>query len=181
MKKIILFAAILFAGASTVLAQTTGEGQGKTGQSTETETDLTVKLNPIHIITVNHSGILLEYKTTGDYESGVTSEKENHLTIYSTGDFQVTVNAETDFAEAPEGMNVSTVSITANKNGIATSSKTVGSLSATDSDVLISSTKGGFGLNYDVTYKGGTDYMNLYSKDKSNEYKTDVQYTIVPL
>ncbi len=178
MKKIILFAAILFAGLSVVKAQ---EGTGKEGTPLTANTDLTVKLNPIHIITVNHTGILLEYKTTDDYESGVTSENKNHLTIYSTGDFQVTVNAVTDFVDAPEGMNVGTVSITANKNGVATSGKTVSGLNATDSDVLISSTKGGFGLNYDVTYKGGTDYMNLYSKNKSNEYKTNVQYTIVPL
>lgn len=58
---------------------------------------LNVNLYPIQTLMVNTSQkeVNLEFKTREDYRNGVVSEQQDHLTIYSTGGFQVKVSAVT--------------------------------------------------------------------------------------
>ena len=57
----------------------------------QSSVNLTVKLNPIQSITVNNqqSDVILDYVTKSDYESGVSVLLQDHLTVFSTGGFEI--------------------------------------------------------------------------------------------
>lgn len=185
MKKIILFAAILFATSSIINAQT--EGLSETESKTEAKTDLTVTLNPIQIITINETGVDLAYVTKKDYEDGVTAKKTNHLSIYSTGGFSVNVKSATDnligVDKADKSIPSNTISLTASETGKAILSPASVALSQNGS-TLFSSMTGGSDLSYNVNYTGAklNNYFGkLFNQAKPSVFKTEVTYTITPL
>jgi hypothetical protein len=53
-----------------------------------------IKLNPMQAILVNHNRSKFEYTTLEDYNQGVETTMENHLTVYSVGGFIVNVKSE---------------------------------------------------------------------------------------
>ena len=185
MKKIILFAAVLFAGVSIVKADTPATG---TGSATATTT-LNVKLNPIQTLFVNpaHSIVDLEYKTVSDYSQGVTAKKDDHLTVYSTGAFAVKVTSNVDDIKRKNGdqtIAASSIKVTASdgiKNPLKANYGTI-SLSTGSKDNLISSTTGGVNKTFNITYAGlGNDgYVNNYFNDETTTvYEVTVTYSIV--
>ena len=177
MKKSILFAMFL-GGVIAANAQTNTDNVA-----------LSVTLKPIQTLVVNasQSTIDLEYSTVNDYEDGVSSSNADHLTIYSTGGFQVKVNSTAD--NLSKGLNVSeiaaetlTVTPTAGAREIK-GSPTYTSVTLTENPkVLISSAQGGFDRTISVKYAGATGqvYMNNYETGKTNIYTTTVTYSILP-
>ena len=86
MKRIIVASLIMFAGITA---------QAQTAPVTDNVT-LNVKLHPIQTLVVNESQktVDLDYKTEVDYATGVSSKVlVDHLTVYSTGGFKVTVRS----------------------------------------------------------------------------------------
>jgi hypothetical protein len=175
MKKIILTTAIILTAFVGAFAQKTADA------------NLSVTINAIQTIQVNTADVNLNYSTTEHYKNGVTEERPNHLTVYSTGAFQVKVkasNLETTGAEK-KTMDASGITVTAANGSLnplanLTSSGAV-ALPTTEAATIFTSTQGGVDRNVNVTYKGagGDAYINKYFKTGSdNVYKTTVTYSI---
>ena len=188
MKKLILFAAILFAGVSIVKADTPGATPSLTNSDNIT---LNVKLNPIQTLFINpsHESVDLIYTNVKDYKEGVTLDKKDHLTVYSTGGFAINVNSsENDIKRANGEQTIasSTLSVQAslgtnNPLGGLFQGATGVKLS-TEKATLFSHGKGGVDLAFNVKYSGiGADtYVNSYFKDENpTVYSTTVTYSIV--
>ncbi|MEO8254224.1 MAG: hypothetical protein ABI554_07520 [Flavobacterium sp.] len=176
MKKIII-ASFLVLGLVKMNAQT----------ATDNVT-LNVKLHPIQTLVVNpaQKTVNLDYNTVGDYKDGVTSTQADHLTIYSTGGFQVKVKSAGDLAETSAGTEkiaTNSIQITAKAgtNGLTAATYSSTSLESTEKS-LITSTTGGVDKKINIEYKGaGADaYVNKYIAGQNPTiYTTTVTYTIV--
>ena len=174
MKKIILFAAILFAGFSVVKAQ---DGKGNTE-----DVKLQVELKAIQTLVVTGNDVNLKYETVKNYTDGVTKKMKKHLKIYSTGAFAVNVQA-VDFSSVNNTklMKLNTIEISATENSKEALTKTPKTptvkLSVDEKD-LITSNVGGFNHDFDVVYKGGANYRDLFVTGMDNVFTTTVTYTI---
>lgn len=178
MKKIILTSAIIFGAFVASFAQATGTAM------------LNVKLNPIQTLVVNaaQKTVNLEYKNVADYANGVSLLQADHLSIYSTGAFAITVASATNDIKrtktgSTETIASSSIHVVATEG---TTAKLTGAilgdvaLSTTATD-LITSTLGGVNKTFNITYKGldGNGYVNKYFNDESpTVYTTTVTYTI---
>lgn len=180
MKKIILFAAILFSGVSMIKAQTL---------TATDNTTLNVKLHPIQTLFVNpdQKNVDLVYETVEDYKQGVSVVKQNHLTVYSTGDFVVNVQSDKDNINRKNGTETiasSTLSVqaSAGTNNPMTIFQTASGIPlSTSAAPIFSNGTGGVDLAFNIKYSGiGADkYVNSYFKDENpTEYSTVVTYTI---
>ena len=185
MKKIILFAAILFSAVSVIKADAPVAPAAPAANDNVT---LNVKLYAIQTLVVNPQQkiINLEYKDVADYKDGVKSLQEDHLTIYSTGGFGVTVNTGTTAINGKNGKGTitsSTITVTASEgtsNKLAAFYNTI-SLNTASSANLITSNAGGVDKNFNITYAGiGNDgYVNSYYKGEGpTVYETIITYTI---
>src|SRR5690606_24918453 len=190
MKKLILTAAITLTAIAGAFAQDAATATTTTttnpGPKTATA-NLSVTINPIQTIEILNPTVNLNYLTTNDYDRGVTSTKENHLKIYSTGAFQVKVTAS-DLTEDGTDKKIEASGITVKADigsaepldHMAGNEKAV-KLSGTASTIFTSNT-GGVNRNVNITYHGagGNDYLNKYfdNTGKKNVYSTDVIYSI---
>ncbi len=177
MKKLILFAAILFAGVSVV-----------NGQSADDNTTLNVKLSGLQAITVksDQKTVNLVYDTPDKYLQGVSSLNEDHLNVFSTGAFQVTVHsADLKRNGGSETIEASTIKIKAEvgSNNPLTGQTMADIALANEPVNLISSEVGGFNKNFNITYtgKGEDAYRTDYIAGGENIYTTTVTYTITAL
>ena len=191
MKKLILFAAILFAGMSFANAQSQNvkreiaETPHKTitkGVSTTSSTKLHVTLNPILSISVNTSDINLQYTTVEDYQKGVrTGFIGNHLNVYSTGGFDVAVKYENPSSEdGPMGetndLFKSIQLVTVDKDAAQQSAKFL----TRNDQSIIKSNIGAMNLMYNIDYrgKGIEEYVNYIKKGEKRIFTAEVVYTI---
>lgn len=180
MKKFILTAAIILTAFAGAFAQSTNPGP------TSATANLSVTINPIQSIKVNGDGVNLNYASTEDYKNGVTEERQNHLTVYSTGAFQVKVKATDLATDDNKTIDASGITITAangSTNGLAQlASAGAVPLPTDQAATIFTSTEGGVDRNVNVTYKGkgGDAYINKYFKNTANKnvYKTVVTYSI---
>jgi len=177
MKKIILTTAVVFLSLATSFAQNQSDNA-----------TLNVKLNAIQTIEVNaaQKTVDLIYNSAEDYSKGVSLEQTDHLKIYSTGAFFVTVKSDVNDIKRTNGKETiaaSTIKIKASDGATnKLSGATVGeaSLSTTPTNI-ISSGVGGVNKNFNITYSGmGADaYVNKYFNDETpTTYSTIVTYTI---
>ena len=171
MKKIILFAAVLFSAVTMVNAQTSNEGTA----------NLTIKLNAVQSITVG-GDVVINYTTADDYADGKESEQVTTLSVVSAGGFAIRVGAE-DLKNGTSTMAAKNIKVTAAAIGDATGATfdANGTLEkAAAKKALITSTKGGVNKKYTVKYKGdgGNEYMENYNAGGTQSYTTTVTYTI---
>jgi hypothetical protein len=175
MKKFIL-ASFALLGFATVNAQT----------NTDNVT-LNVKLKPIQTLVVNpaQKTVDLVYTTAADYSGGVSSTQADHLTVYSTGGFEVKVkSADANIVNGSKNIAANTITITASNganNSVAGATYTPVSLSNND-QVIATSATGGVNKNINVTYAGaGADtYVNNYIAGQTpTTYTTVLTYTIL--
>ncbi|WP_430615279.1 hypothetical protein [Flavobacterium sp. JP2137] len=174
MKKTLLFSLLLVATAFSAHAQEEGT------------VTLNVKLHPIQTIMVNPSQneVDLDYTTNEDYARGVSVKQRDHLSIYSTGAFNVNVRSSSSLLTGTaSNIDASDIKITA---ALGATKKLVGStvnsvnLTAGD-QLLISNTLGGIDRNFNITYAaaGAGKYINkYYSSESPTVYTTTVTYTI---
>ena len=181
MKKLILTTAITLVAFAGAFAQT--NPHVNPGPATA-EANLTVTINPIQSIKVNTADVALSYSSTDDYKNGVTEKMHDHLTVYSTGAFQVNVQASDLASSGSAIIAASSITVTAatgSTRGLA-SIESEGPVDLpTTAALIFSSNEGAVDRNVDVTYKGagGDDYLNKYFKTGSdNVYKTVVTYSI---
>lgn len=186
MKKSILFA-MFIGGVVAANAQTTPG-------SLTTEATLNVRLYPIQTIEINNTlnnTVNLDYKTADDYKNGVDAIQPNHLKVYSTGGFFVTVKSG-----ATLGSTGITETIAANDIEVTASAGTEKPLSGATYEQavkltqtakqLFSSTTGGNNSTFNIKYSTKTSgtatsdkYLNLYKNAQNPTiYTTKVLYTI---
>ncbi|RZK15493.1 MAG: hypothetical protein EOO86_16610 [Pedobacter sp.] len=158
-------------------------------QTASAQTDnatLNIRLYPIQTITVNATQKLvnLDYKTTADYATGVSSTQADHLTVYSTGAFVVKVkSAGTTLQGQRSTIDASDVVITpiaGTTNQLANVTYNARNLSNSDQPI-ITSTTGSVNKNFNITYKasGADKYVDKYFKTENpTVYTTVVTYTI---
>ena len=181
MKKLILFAAILFAGVSVVKAQVIEENE-------ESSVTLNVKLNPVQSIVVqNNETVDLEYNSLSEYNLGVSSDVlANHLKVTTAGAFKIDVEAvnlnstgTTDVIEA----NTIQIIATDGDNVLEDADYTAEFFLGNTDKTLISTTKGGLEKTFSIEYKGkgGYDYLEKFMNPETGTvYTTQVTYTISP-
>ena len=179
-KNVLIVATIIISGILNVndaLAQTPTDADNVT---------LNIKLNPIQTITVNSDEVNINYTSKAHYQSGSTSNViGSHLSVFSTGAFNVSVSAKDDVFQTDNVdsvIPVNIVKITAT-GGIEETGKSGVELN-TSPALLIESTTGGSDLKYDVEYKTTHSeyaYINHYKDGSSNTFTTTVTYTIVPV
>lgn len=154
---------------------------------------LNVRLNPIQTIEVTTSQrvVNIDYVTRTDYELGVSNTQANHVTVYSTGGFIVSVNSLDDFIEnnysvgsvSTETINASGITIRASDG----SNPLLGVLYSADvplskeASVLFSKGTGGIDKNFNITYSA--ENLDAYVNKQVNGeietiYNTTVVYTI---
>src|SRR5690554_3199570 len=87
-KNILVLAALIFSSILNV--------KGLFAQSPTDDVILNIVLNPFQSIVVNpdHKEVDLVYTTMEDYNDGVQAFKKEHLTVFSTGGFEVKVSSE---------------------------------------------------------------------------------------
>jgi len=185
MKKLILTTAITLVAFAGAFAQTTTPTAHVNPGPATANANLSVTINPIQSIKVNNGDVALSYSSTDHYKNGVTEERPDHLTVYSTGAFQVNVQASDLVSSGTETIAASGITVTAangTTNGLASiESEGPVELPTTAASLIFSSNEGAVDRNVDVTYKGagGDDYLNKYFKTGSNNvYKTVVTYSI---
>lgn len=179
MKKVILFAAILFSGISMVKAQSN-------------TSNLTLRLSPVQSISVvMNEGALIEYETVAHYSGdGVESTGNTTINVASAGGYTVRVSANefttTNGGVLPLGtINVIATAKDANATG---TPQTATLMQAVVGNPLIGNTlivggAGGVDMKYDIKFKGAGDnaYLDIYNQGTNNvtqEYTTTVYYTI---
>ena len=157
-------------------------------QSNSANVTVNIILHPIQTITINSSqkDVNLEYHNIEDYEKGVLTTLDDHLSVTSTGGFQVNVASNQDsFTQSgsDKSIPVSDVMIIAasgSDNNLPQIFDNV--LLSTNPESLIRSGTGGMDLKYNVTYDntaGGADkYVNMTSGDKETIFSSEVTYTI---
>lgn len=150
---------------------------------------LNVNLSPIQSITVNslQKTVDLDYVTATDYADGVTLEQANHLEVYSTEGFQVSVKSagtELTNGSAVDGnIAASDIKITATDGTAAITNAVYNStvsLSA-ENQAILSTTKGAVNRNVNITYgaAGGDEYVDKYIAGQNpTTYTTQLTYTI---
>ena len=172
MKKIILFAAILFSAVSVMNVQ----AQAKSG-----EAQLTLNLSAVQSIVVG-GDVVIDYTTADDYTNGKGSTQVTTLTVVSAGGYAITAQAE-DLKDATNTTSpviaASTIAVTATNVGSATGAGSGTLEKGASKAALVTSTQGGVGLKYTVSYKGtgSNEYMKNYNGG-GRQYKTTVVYTI---
>ncbi len=183
MKKSILFA-MFVGGVFVANAQLTPTATGSV--------TLNVNLYPIQHIEVNtlQSDVNLDYKNAEDYKDGVDVTLDDHLKIYSTGPFAVTVKSTTDKlkgiagnSEEIDAANIKILASAGKTKALAnTQYASAVSLSQGGAELFSNSQTGGNMNTFNVNYKAQHVedlYMNKYKKGSTpTVYTTNVTYTI---
>ena len=186
MKKLILFAAILFAGVSIVKAD--GSQHITSNSSNEASTKLTVTLNSVQSILVRESNVNLAYSTIEHYKNGVSSPHVDHLNVYSTGGYKVSVkyeNASDSYeSEGVDGLDGGKASLFESVKVVVFDGTTDGvkkRLSTTEQNI-IESDEGTLNKDYSIRYDGdlGNNYAQYIKGGAQRVYTADVTYTIAP-
>ena len=166
MKKILLLTALL------------GIMWGAVAQKTDYAV-LKIVLHPVQSIILNPAQkyVNLEYKNADDYTVGVTSFKENHLKVFSTGAFNI-------LAEKSTGINDGVVTVTPQRGYAKPLDGTqmeVVSLTNRPQN-LISSGSSAYNHTYNITYKGvgNGSFLDFLNKGRETTHRTLVTYTITP-
>lgn len=146
---------------------------------------LNVKLYPIQTLVVNPSQqeVTLDYITKEDYMSGVSSEQTDHLTIYSTGGFQIKVNRSGELSGKEFLSNTLSVVPSSGSNPMTSGYVEYMEKNLSEQEQpIITSTTGGIDKNFNISYKGaGADmYIDYYNaSDNPTTYSYNVVYTII--
>lgn len=161
-------------------------------QSGSDHVTINIKFRPVRTIVVTSAQKTVDilYASTSDYQDGVSVTHNDHLTVFSTGGFLVSVEAsDPNFTRVggTETIPVDDVTIRAfngSDNGVNATFSDV-PLSTDPTTPLITSDKGGRNLKYGITYDNtvagsGNQYINKYvSTDKPETvYTSQITYTI---
>lgn len=160
-------------------------------QSGSDNVTINITFRPVQTISVSpgQNTIDILYASVSDYQSGVAVTRDDHLTVFSTGGFMVSVEASSEnFTRVggTETIPASDVIISAIKStGNKTDSEFFDVTLSATSTPLITSNNGGRDLKYGITYDNSTkgasnQYINRYESGDGAEtvYRSRITYTI---
>jgi hypothetical protein len=157
------------------------------------DVSLNIRLSPIQTIEVSTSQkiVNIDYVTRADYENGVSNTQANHLKIYSTGGFIVSVSSLDGYIEnnysvssgSKEMINASGITIRASdgSNPLSGVLYSANVPLSKEGSVLFSKGTGGIDKNFNITYIA--ENLDAYVNKQVNGevetiYNTTVVYTI---
>ncbi|MCE5227568.1 MAG: hypothetical protein LLG05_17125 [Porphyromonadaceae bacterium] len=160
-------------------------------QSQSGSVTVNIRFLPVQTIAVQASQKTtdLVYASPEDYENGISFTQDDHLMVFSTGGFQVSVAADNDHFTRVEGSEVIPLADVIIRAGDGSNSGVhtlyaAAPLSVTPAPI-IESEYGGRDLKYNVTYDNriagsANKYINKYVKADGLEtvYRANVTYTI---
>lgn len=189
-----LFAGALIAASLFSVNSVMAEDVVTSTRSESASVTVNLKFSPVQsiVVTTSPKEVNIIYDDKNDYiGTGLSETVDNHLEIFSTGGFLVTVKAESDFTSESTGavaIPASDVKVTAtpgkdNGNNYGTGGLPEVVLSNTVAKNFIASGTGGSALKFNVKYDnyGGADgkYINKYiHNDAETVYTATVTYTI---
>lgn len=157
-------------------------------QSNSDGVKLNIILHPVQTITINSSqeNANLEYLTKEDYKTGVVATYDDHLTVTSSGGFQVNVASSKENLTHPNSTvsipvsDISISAITGTDNNMINIFDNV--ILSTKPESLIRSGTGGRNIKYSITYDnsaGSADkYLNKNPGTEEIVFTTEITYTI---
>lgn len=181
MKKNVLVLVLIIISCVLNIKEVKAEGPVKSATL-----NLNIVLNPIQTITVTatQKSVDLIYITEDNYESGVSVKQNDHLKIFSTGGFTVSVESDGNLSNG-EGKVIESTDVTIlaeNGTGNEVLNTTTAAVALGSEKTLITSDSGGRDLMYNVTYNNKTGikdkYINLYKNNGVNTFTATVTYTI---
>lgn len=146
---------------------------------------LNIRLYPIQtlVVNTNQQTVNLDYVTKSDYENGVTSKQVDHLSVFSTGGFEIKIKGN-ELINTSRSISAQDVFIQPYDGSNALSGVTYHPVDLNGSETLIiSSDKGGVDNTFSIDYsaKGDFKYLDLYRySDIANVFSTSVIYVINP-
>lgn len=153
----------------------------------QTNVRLNIVLNHVQNLTIHpdQNAVTLTYNDLEDYRKGVEVVKNSHLTVFSTGAYEVKVKlANEEFVklggQPTDKLSIPRIKVLANPVGPDQNvNVTAGELSAAGSRI-ISSDGPSFDASYDVTYQGpgGEELIRYAEKNKTIVLTNDVLYSI---
>lgn len=158
-------------------------------QSNSDGVTLNIRFLPVQTIEVRpvQKNAELIYATIEDYENGVSVTFDDHLTVTSTGGFQVNVVANDAYFSSTKSSGripVSEIVVIATNGSDNTEPYVYNNVSlSTKPEFLINSKLGGRDLKYNVTYdntSSASKYIENFAVNGSKEtiYKAEITYTI---
>lgn len=165
-----------------------GEANAQSGSGTVT---INLTFSPVQTISVATSQETIDilYATTDDYQEGVSVVQDDHLTVFSTGGFIVSVEASSkNFTRVGGSETIPASDVVVRPSG-GTSNQTgseyfEAALSSSTQPIITSET-GGRDLKYNVLYDNTTAgsanrYLDRYVKTDGMEtaYRSHITYTI---
>ena len=150
---------------------------------------LNVNLSPLQSIVVNNATVDLNYEDSIDYEQGVSATKAGHLTVFSTGDFKVSVMSNAATLTSTNGgtspidrgdIKIKATSVTGGTGTALTFTAAQTAVGLTGAPVEIGTGTAGTG-NIDVVYTaaGGNTYLQKVNNNTLTTYSADVTYSII--
>lgn len=160
-------------------------------QSGSDNVTINITFRPVQTISVSpgQKTIDILYASVSDYQSGIAVTRDDHLTVFSTGGFLVSVEASSENFTRVGGAEtipvkdviIRAVDGTDNAAGAEFSEVVLSTAPA----ALITSSNGGRDLKYGITYDnstggGANQYINRYESGDEAEtvYRSRITYTI---
>lgn len=164
MRKILFLILLLF--SATMFAQTSDN------------VNVSIVLRHVQSIVVNptQKNVELVYDSETKYASGIISNQQEHLKVFSSAGFAIQVKSNSPSFEGIELGDMKVMAEAVNPNPNYSFSEVILSQTATD---LIVSGRGGRNLLFNIVYDnaGGSD---KYFDKEAKSYTADVQYSILP-
>ncbi|SKC03240.1 hypothetical protein SAMN05660841_03752 [Sphingobacterium nematocida] len=147
---------------------------------------LNIVLNHVQNLTIHpdQNEVTLTYNDLQDYKRGVEVVKNSHLTVFSTGAYEVKVKlANEEFVklggQPTDRLQMPNIKVKASPVGDQQVSLATGELSVGGSKI-ISSDRPAFDAIYNVTYQGpgGEELIRYAEKNKTVIFTNDILYSI---
>jgi hypothetical protein len=151
--------------------------------TTNGTTKVNIVLNGIQAITVSGSQVDLVYTSIENYNNGVETDIDSHLTVYSVGPFAVKVSSDGIFKKDDNSISAGTVTITAEKQESSPGDLNpveITTGSAITEQALITSGVGGFNKKYNVKYRHDFADDATAFENELGTYTAIVTYDISP-
>ena len=172
-----------------LLSIATATAEGGATSATSDQVTLSIKFQPIQsiVVTPGQKEVDIIYTSEEDYSHGVSVTKKDHLTVFSTGGFVVSVASDEYFMKQGSSGAAFILAKDVVVEAATGSNTTIGTFTdaslSTGGKTLITADKGGSALKYDITYNNtaGADneYINhYYHGDEQSVYSATVTYTI---
>lgn len=146
---------------------------------------LNIKLYNIQsLIITNGKTVDIEYTQKEHYANGNSTKIEDHISVFSTGAFEVKVKPNDNLINNNNYIEISDIKIIPENGSKSLNLTNLNEITLNkNQETIISSEEGGRDVTFHMTYKaeGEDKYINkINSNENPTIYTTDLLYTITP-